>query len=303
MTDPREGMDHDLYVFSPMPERPPLQWPGDARLAVCVLIHLEYWELEPPEDAWRDTRFTGEYGFYFPEYRPFTQREYGNRIGLFRVLKALHGRGLALTVAANASALERYPRAVEILQSLDAEFVAHGGYQSRMITSQMSEAEERDVITRTTETFQRVLGHRPRGWLGPDSGESPRTPQLLAEAGYDHLLDWPNDDQPYLFRTDPPLVSIPNQMEWDDVTALWLRKVPNPRYPGLVGEAAEALAGEGGRSFMLSLHPWVIGQPHRVRYLREALDRLCAIDGIWSATASQIADHCRNEWGQGDGVV
>lgn len=106
-------------------------------------------------------------------------------------------------------------------------------------------------------------------------------------------MDWPNDDQPYLFQTSPPLVSIPNQMEWDDVTALWLRKVPNPRYPDLVGEAAEALAGEGGRSFMLPLHPWVIGQPHRMRYLREALDRLGAVENTWSATASEIADHCR----------
>jgi peptidoglycan/xylan/chitin deacetylase (PgdA/CDA1 family) len=296
MTKPRGGMDHELYSFSAMPERPARHWPDGAHMAVCVLIHLEYWELEPPEDAWMDTRFTGEYGFYFPEYRSFTQREYGNRIGLFRVLKALEGRGLKLTVAANASALERYPRAVEALQAQGAEFVAHGEYQSRMLTSELGEAEERAIIQRTTDTFERVLGARPRGWLGPDSGESAHTPQFLAEAGYDHLLDWPNDDQPYLFQTTPPLVSIPNQMEWDDVTALWLRKVPNPRYPDLVGEAAESLAAEGGRSFMLSLHPWVIGQPHRMRYLRAALDRLGAVENIWSATASEIADHCHQLW-------
>jgi len=296
MTVPREGMDHDLYAFSAMPDRPVLTWPNDARMAVCVLIHLEYWELEPPEAAWKDTRFTGEYGFYFPEYRPFTQREYGNRIGLFRIIKALQGRGLRLTVAANASALDRYPRAVAALQDMGAEFVAHGEYQSQMLTSQMGADQERAIIQWTTDTFERVLGKRPRGWLGPDSGESAQTPQLLADAGYDHLLDWPNDDQPYLFQTTPPLVSIPNQMEWDDVTALWLRKVPTPRYPDLVGEAAEALAAEGGRSFMLSLHPWVIGQPQRMRYLRAALDRLCAVENTWSATASEIADHCRRTW-------
>ena len=129
MTRPRKGMDHSLYAFSAMPTRQALSWPGGACMAVCVLIHLEYWELEPPEGAWRDSRFTGEYGFYFPEYRPFTQREYGNRIGLFRVLQALKGRGLKLSVAANASALERYPRAVAELQALGAEFVAHGEYQ------------------------------------------------------------------------------------------------------------------------------------------------------------------------------
>lgn len=297
MTEPRKGMDHDLYPFSPMPERAPLPWPEGRRIAVCVLIHLEFWELEPPAEAWADPRFTGEYGFYFPQYRPFTQREYGNRIGLFRVLKALEGRGLKLTVAANSSALLRYPRAVSALRALGAEFVAHGEFQSRMVTSAMSASDERDLIRRTTETFAHVLGRRPRGWLGPDSGESARTPQLLAEAGYDYLLDWPNDDQPYLFSTDPPLVSIPNQMEWDDVTALWLRKLPDPSYPGLVGDAATALAAEGGRSFLLSLHPWVIGQPHRIRYLRAALDRLGALDGVWSATAGEISDHCRAVWG------
>jgi peptidoglycan/xylan/chitin deacetylase (PgdA/CDA1 family) len=179
---------------------------------------------------------------------------------------------------------------------MGAEFVAHGEYQSQMLTSQMGATQERAIIQRTTDAFERVLGKRTRGWLGPDSGESAQTPQLLADAGYDHLLDWPNDDQPYLFQTTPPLVSIPNQMEWDDVTALWLRKVPTPRYPDLVGEAAEALGAEGGRSFMLSLHPWVIGQPHRMRYLRAALDRLCAVDNTWSATASEIADHCRQAW-------
>lgn len=183
MTEPRKGMDHDLYPFSAMPERPTLHWPNGARMAVCVLIHLEYWELEPPVDAKRDTRFTGEYGFYFPEYRPFTQREYGNRIGLYRVLKALEGRGLKLTVAANAAALERYPRAVEACRAVNAEFVAHGEYQSRMLTSEMSEADERAVINRTSETFERVLGARPRGWLGPDSGESARTPQLRQTPG------------------------------------------------------------------------------------------------------------------------
>jgi hypothetical protein len=97
-------------------------------------------------------------------------------------------------------------------------------------------------------------------------------------------------------KTTPPLVSIPNQMEWDDVTALWLRKVPNERYPDLVGEAAEVLAAEGGRSFILSLHPWVIGQPHRVKYLRAALDRLNSVDGIWKTTAGGIAAHARDTW-------
>lgn len=299
MTTPKPGMDHRLYPYRALPSAAPIHWPGGARLAVTVLLHLEYWELEPAEGSIRDNRFTGEYGFYFPEYRPFTQREYGNRIGIFRVLKLLDEFGLKVTVAANAMALARYPELVARLKERGCEFIAHGVAQSRMITSAMSEDEERAEIAAATEGFVRVLGERPSGWLGPDSGESTRTPQLLAEAGYDFLLDWPNDDQPYPMTTEPPLVSIPNQMEWDDVTALWLRKVPTPRYPDLVGEAAEALAAEGGRSFVLSLHPWVIGQPHRVKYLRAALERLVAVEGLWCATAGEIAGHCRMSWDRG----
>jgi len=297
MTRPAPGMDHDLYRFSPIPVRDPIAWPGQARLAVTVLLHLEYWELVPPEGAIRDTRFTGEYGFYFPEYRPFTQREYGNRIGIFRVLDLLDGLPLRVTVAANAMALDRYPELVDRLLDRGVEFAAHGEAQTRMLSSAMTQDEERAVIGRVTDRFERRLGIRPSGWLGPDSGESPRTPQLLAEAGYSYLLDWPNDDQPYPMTTVPPLVSIPNQMEWDDVTALWLRKVPTSRYPGLVREAAERLAGEGGRSFVLSLHPWVIGQPHRIRHLRAALAHLSEMEGLWHATAGEVAAHMRGLWG------
>ena len=296
MTIPSKGMDHDLYDFLAMPTRGSMSWPDGARMAMTVLLHLEYWELQPPEGSVRDNRFTGEYGFYYPEYRPFTQREYGNRVGIFRVLKTLDAFDFNITVAANAAALVRYPELVQALQGRGCEFIAHGEKQTQMLSSVMSEDEERAVISRTTDTFKLALGYQPDGWLGPDSGESPRTPQLLAEAGYRYVLDWPNDDQPYLMKTTPPLVSIPNQMEWDDVTALWLRKVPNERYPDLVGEAAEVLAAEGGRSFILSLHPWVIGQPHRVKYLRAALDRLNSVDGIWKTTAGGIAAHARDTW-------
>lgn len=296
MTRPHEGMDHDLYRFAPLPGRDPIHWPGGARMAVIVLLHLEFWELTPPEDARRDTRFVDEYGSFAPPYRAFTQREYGNRIGLFRVLKALDATPLKLTVAANAAALSRYATPVRMLRERGAEFVAHGEYQTRMLTSAMTEEEERAAIARTTAAFGDGLGARPAGWLGPDSGESPRTPHLLAEAGYRYTLDWPNDDAPYPMTTEPPLVAVPNQIEWDDVHALWLRKIPTPRWPELVGAAAERLAAEGGRSFVLSLHPWVIGQPHRIRYLRAALGRLTRIEGLWPATAGEVAEHARASW-------
>jgi allantoinase len=296
MTKPAPGMDHDLYPFSPLPERPRLQWPKGARIAQWVLLHLEYWELEAPEGAHKDSRFNGPRGDFKPEYRYFTQREYGNRIGIFRILDLLDKHDIKATVAVNAGACKRYPNLIEECAKRGYEIAAHGEYQTRMITSDMSAEEERGIIARTTDALVAATGVRPTGWLGPDSGESPHTPQYLAEAGYDYLMDWPNDEQPYVMTTDPSLISIPNQMEWDDVQALWLRHVPNPRYPDLVGEAFSTLHEDGaksGRVFGLSLHPWVIGQPQRIKYLAQALDRIAQFDQVWRCTAGDIARHYR----------
>src|SRR5262249_31606487 len=152
--------------------RPKLTWPNGARLAFWVLLHLEYWELDPPEDTVRDPRFGGEFGSFFPDYRTWTQRDYGNRVGIFRVLEVLDRYGLKVTVAANSSALERYPYLVQELKRRGYEFAAHGSHATRMITSRMSESEERTFISDAIEAVTRAIGRRPTGWLGQDYGES-----------------------------------------------------------------------------------------------------------------------------------
>ena len=114
---------------------------------------------------------------------------------------------------------------------------------------------------------------------------------LLAGAGFQYVLDWPNDDMPYWFTTDAPLVSLPNQAEWDDVQCQWLRRVPVTRYPLLVHSAFERLRTEGvGRVFGLGIHPWLSGMSSRIRYLREALAAIRNADGVWWAQPGEIAD-------------
>lgn len=286
------GMDHGHYRFEPLPARPLLAWPAGARLAVFVIVHLETWELAPPADAHRDPRFVGEYGSFFPDYRSWTQREYGNRVGAFRILDLLERHGIRATVAVNAELARRNPGLVARFAARGDEIVAHGTHATRMITSRMDEAAERAVIAEARAALA-PFGPRPRGWASQDHGESERTPQLLAEAGFDYVLDWPNDDQPYAMTTRPPIVSIPSQAEWDDVQLLWLRRVPMARYPALVGEAAERLHAEGGRVFGLSLHPWLAGMPHRVRHVDAALTRIRALPALWQSTAGEIAAHYR----------
>jgi peptidoglycan/xylan/chitin deacetylase (PgdA/CDA1 family) len=286
-------MDHPHYRYSPLPARPRWTWPNGARLAVCVLLYLEHWELQPPEGAHRDPRYVGEFGSWFPDYRTWTQREYGNRVGVFRVLEVLDALRIVPAVPVNAMAIERYPRLVYELGRRGAEFLGHGISASRMLTSRLTEAEERDVIGQSLDAIEHATGARPRGWVSPDFGESTRTPQLLAEVGLRYVLDWPNDDQPYRLTTAPPLVSIPNQSEWDDVQLLWLRRIAMPRYPALLAQACAALCAEGEQSarvLTIGLHPWLVGMASRVRYLREALEAITGREGVWFAAPGEIAD-------------
>jgi allantoinase len=285
------GMDQKLYDYSPFPTRPKLAWPKNARIAFCVVLHLEYWQLLPAEDSYREPRHVGEFGTFSPEYRTWTQREHGNRIGIFRVLEVLDRYQIKAGVAVNAMAAERYPYLIEQFKKRKYEFIAHGISANRMITSKMSEADEKKDIATSIAAIEKASGQRPTGWLGQDYGESQRTPQLLADAGLDYVLDWPNDDQPYPMKVGKKFVSMPNQPEWDDVQQLVMRRINSTRYPDLVGEAFELLHSEGGQVFSLQVHPQVMGLAHRIKYLDEALRRIERMDNVWQATPGEIAQH------------
>jgi len=273
----KPGMDHVLYDYSPFPKRPKLTWPRNARVAFCVVLHLEYFELIPAENSYKDPRLVNEFGNYVPDFRTWTQREYGNRAGIFRVLDVLDRYQIRAGAAVNAMAAERYPFLVEQFKKRKYEFIAHGVSANRMITSKMSEAEEKQEIATAIAAIEKAAGTRPKGWQGQDYGESQRTPQLLADAGLDYVLDWPNDDQPYPMKVGRKFVSI--------------RKISTTRYPDLVGDAFELLHREGGQVFSLSVHPWLMGMAHRIKYLDEALRRIERHGNVWHATPGEIAAH------------
>lgn len=294
----RRGMDHALYAFSPLPGRPALAWPGGAPLALWVVVYLEYWELQGPKESHRAPDVHGMWGHQFPDLRTYTYRLYGERIGIFRILDVLARHGMRATIAAGAEICRRHPQLVAQCAAQGHEIAAHGTHATRMITSRMSEAEERAFITESVEAVERACGKRPRGWFGQDYGESTRTPALVAEAGLDYLADWPNDEQPYYFTTPGrALISIPVQAELDDLQLLWLRQQPTWRYPDLVEAAAERLARDGAthaRTLGLGLRTWLFGRPHRIRYLDEALARLARRRDVWQAAAGEVAEAFRS---------
>ena len=281
------GMDHSLYDWSPITRRPPLRWPDGARVALCVIVNLEHYEWVPPQKSYIPR-------FPYPDMRNFSQREYGNRVGVFRVMDALDKHGIRATVALDATVAENYPFLVEECRKRGWEFIGHGQTANQYITSEMSEEQERGYIHTSIEAVARATGQRPVGWLGPGYSESPRTPDLLAQEGIRYLCDWPNDDQPYAMKAaGGRLYSLPVTMDLDDVTMLVDHRAPVMRYASLVRETFDVLHREGdetGRMMVLNLHPWLIGQPYRSKYLEQALAYVSGHKDVWKATGTEIID-------------
>ena len=290
----RFGMDHEHYEWSPMTKRGVLRWPDNARVALCVVVTLEHMEWSPPKDSFTTPLAGGLGARSFPDYARFSHREYGHRVGIFRVLDVLEKHGIKATVAMDALTAENYPYLVRHCLDRGCEIIAHGVSASRMITSEMTEQEERSYIQTSVESLTRATGNTPAGWLGPEYGESDRTPRLLAEAGMHYVCDWVNDEQPYPMTTPGGnLFALPLMLELDDGVALWDRRVTVGRYRDMLKEAFDTLYLDGsqtGRLMAINLHPWIIGQPFRIGYLDDALAHMMRRSGVWGATGSEIID-------------
>ena len=290
----RFGMDHEHYDWSPLNQRGVLQWP-QARVAVCVVVNLEHTEWSPPADSVQvGATAPGMIPRPFPDYARLTHREYGHRVGIFRLMQVLEKHGITPTVAMDALTAQHYPYLVRYCLQRGCEIIAHGIAATRMISSKMSETEERNYIRETITTLTQVTGQTPVGWLSPEYGQSARTPQLLAQAGIRYVCDWVNDEQPYRMHTPVgELFALPIMLELDDVHALWERRVPVARYGTLLKDSFRRLYRDGaqsGRLLVLHVHPWLMGQPFRIRYLDEALQFITRHQGVWLANGTSIID-------------
>ena len=294
----RFGMDHDHHEWSPIINRGTLRWPDNARVALCVIVNLEHTEWSPPEGSF-SASLAGGLGIRpFPDYSRFSHREYGHRVGIFRVLDVLERYGIKATVAMDVQTAENYPYLVNHCKDRGCEIIGHGVSASQMITSNMPEQEELEYIRACVEALRRATGTAPAGWLGPEFGESSRTPGLLAQAGISYVCDWVNDEQPYSMTVQSgELFALPVMLEMDDVNALWDRRVTIDRYGELLKDGFDTLYRDGdqnGRLMVLNLHPWLIGQPFRIGYLDEALGHMFQRQGVWAATGSEIIDWFRS---------
>ncbi len=284
------GMDHGHYPWNPLPGRAPLRWPGNRGLAVVPLINLEMVE-DPLPDGWPQIHSVGGgLARDFPNISRVSTREYGHRVGIFRIVEALRRRGMRPTVAIDVLTAEMYPSLVDYLREAGSEFVAHGLSVSRPITSAMNLAQERDTIAETLDRLQ-ACGIVPTGWFGPEYGESTRTPQLLGEAGLAYVCDWANDEQPYAMTTPGDLVAMPLWADFDDQTVLINRMCNLDMFEDHFRKALTQLHRDGNDTARLlhyCVRPWVSGAPLRIAMFERVLDHLQSLGEVWTPTASEV---------------
>ena len=297
------GQDHDHYDWSPIVSRPVLRWPDNARVALCAIVNLEHFDWDMPPDAPAPVSMVagamGSGGLGsgigpFPNIAGYSQHEYGNRVGVFRVLRVLDKYGIRPTIAMDKTVAENYPFLVSECQKRGSEFIAHGITVRQIIHAGMSEAEERAYIREAIEGLERATGVRPVGWSGPEFQESVNTPGLLAAEGISYVCDWSNDEQPYRMNTsEGDLYSLGVNLDLDEMFIhLNGRRLIN-EYEQIIKDEFDGLYRDGAKTglmLVLNLHPWVIGQPWRIRYLDRALAHIDKYSGVWKATGREIVD-------------
>lgn len=295
------GMDHRRYDWSLLSERPQVQWPQQAKLALWVNVSLQFFPLNQKKGP---VGIPGGMTMPYPDLRHFSLRDYGNRVGIYRFLKAFDRYDIKPTFAINTHLAERIPYLLSAIKERGDEISCHGWQMDDIHYGGQPIDEEKELVERSVNRLRELSGQPIRGWLSPARNQSENTPELLAAAGIDYQCDWVNDDMPYPFRTDKgPLVAMPLSNELEDRFILQNNLHSEESYAEQIEDACDLLLNEaktgGGRILALSIHPWMLGQPHRIKYLERVLDYITSQEGVWCASASDILDSWQFQQPQG----
>ncbi len=273
------------FPYTPISQRPRLSWPNGAHLALWVTPNIEFFPLNEAVPMSIGA---------VPDVLGWSVRDYGGRVGVFRVMDVLSRYGIRATVCLNSEVCAAYPQVMEEAMKLEWEFMGHGESNARYLDS-MSPEDERQSIFTTFDTIEAFTGKRPRGWLSPGVRMTWHTLDYLAEAGCDYFCDFVNDDQPYLMDVGgKQIVSIPYSSEIIDLPAFLREYLTAEEFETKIKRQFDVLYREGaesGRVMAIALHPFLIGVPHRIGALDSALEYICGHDGVWLATGSEIIDH------------
>lgn len=278
------------FEYSAITERPQFHWPGDRKLAVYLAICVEHFNYD------EGLGISYSPGVPHPNTYNWAWREYGNRVGGWRLADLLDEFQLPATVLLNTACYSHCPQLVQRLKGTHGEIVAHGRTNSENQNG-MSEAEERRLIAETTAAILEHEGVPPLGWMSPGANPSARTEDLLQEAGYRYTLDWPMDDQPAWMRAGVGhLLSVPYPHEVNDVPAIALHHLPADGFAQMaIDNFDEMLSASRSQSLVygITLHTFIMGQPFRLRQFRRVLEHMTRHADVWFTTAGNVANHFR----------
>jgi peptidoglycan/xylan/chitin deacetylase (PgdA/CDA1 family) len=279
---------HTRFSYSPIVNRKKLRFPNGARVAVWVIPNIEHFDFDKPS-----TSITPVTAGLKPDVLNYAWRDFGVRVGIWRMMEMMERNGFKGTVALNADVCRNYPQIIKAGNELGWEWMGHGRNNSELITG-MPENQERALIKSIVDTIRKGTGKAPRGWLGPALTETDNTPDILADNGIQYLCDWCNDEQPYPMKVKKgKLISVPYSIEVNDIPAFLDRGMSGDQFYQMVIDQFDGLYEDGattGRVMAICLHPFLIGQAFRAKYLEKALKYIAQRNEVWITQGGQIAD-------------
>jgi peptidoglycan/xylan/chitin deacetylase (PgdA/CDA1 family) len=281
--------DHARYGYSALPHRPVYDWPGGKRLAVYFALNLETFSFGEGLGA-KLAPAQGE-----PDVLNYAWRDYGNRVGAWRLRDLFDQLNLPAAVLINTWLYDEAPELIAAFRTRGDEMVAHGRTNSER-QGAMSEAEEAAMIGEVVARMTKEEGRAPAGWLGPWISQSAVTPDLLAEAGFLYGLDWSMDDQPVGMNTRAgKLLSVPYPQELNDIPMIVARQASGAEFADAIIDAFDEMLEQSQAAPLVmgvALHPYIVGYPHRLRHLRRALNHIAAKrEQVWLTKPLDIAQH------------
>lgn len=294
------GMDHDRYDWSMLSERPKISWPGGKPLALWVNVCLQFY---PLDQQGKPFAVPGGMTMPYPDLRHFSLRDYGNRVGIYRFLKAFDRYGIRPSFAVNAALVERTPQLLRTIAARGDEIMGHGLHMDALHYGGQDIDEERKLVAESLAALRSVSPSPVTGWLSPVRNESENTPELLVEHGIEYFCDWVNDDMPYRFHTENGgLWAMPLSNELEDRFVVMSNGHSEQSWMEQVSDACDFLLDEAeksgsGRILALNLHPWMLGQPHRIGKLEQALEYITSHAGVFSAPPAELLQHFARQQG------
>jgi allantoinase len=283
---------HDRYAYSPITERPGYSWPQGKRLAFFIGLNIEHFafgkglshSLSVPLPA--------------PDQRAFAWTDYGNRVGVWRIFDLLDELNLPAAHLINTTLFEYAPPLIERIKARQDEVIAHGRTNAERHAG-MWEKDEARFIAEVRDEITKHWGRAPQGWMAPWMSVNASTLDLLDEAGFKFVMDWPADDQPLWMKTrGGKIMSVPYPFELNDSPHMLVRHQSPEDFTKAIIDQFEEMLDQSTQQplvFSLALHAMIVGQPYRLRALRRALAHIVnhpRRDEVWFARPGEIYAHC-----------